>query len=135
MNNIALNDESKSLFIIPFIGNYKKMLQEVTSKVISAGDGANLKQHIDELRTQQLDSLMAKIEADKVAAESEMAKEAKKGKKSSKKDDKSSENKEDGEEAMDSNPFFDNNQKKPDIWGSDGDDFSGGDKKGPSIWG
>lgn len=124
-----------ALFIIPFIGNYKKMLQEVTSKVISAGDGANLKQHIDELRTQQLDSLMAKIEADKVAAESEMAKEAKKGKKSSKKDDKSSENKEDGEEAMDSNPFFDNNQKKPDIWGSDGDDFSGGDKKGPSIWG
>ena len=28
-----------------------------------------------------------------------------------------------------------NNDKKPDIWGTNGDDFSGEDKKGPSIWG
>ncbi len=123
------------LFIIPFISSYKKMLQEVTSKVISAGDGANLREHIEELRAQELESLKARIEAEKAAAESEISKAAKKDKKSSKKGGNPSENKEVTEEGMDSNPFFDNNQKKPDVWGNDGDDFSGGDGKGPSIWG
>ena len=111
------------------------MLGELTSKLISASDGSNLNQHIDELRQQRLDDLIAEREAAKKLAESEAAKETKKGKRAGKVGGDSVLTEDQKDSAMDSNPFLDNNENTPNIWGDDGKNFPDEDKKGPSIWG
>lgn len=121
--------------IVPFLSNYKRVLQEVTSKVISSSQSLNVGQEIDQLRKERLNNLIAEREAAKKAAELQAEKESSKVKKESKKDDRSISKPKIEDEGMDSKPFLGNNDKKPDIWGTNGDDFSGEDKKGPSIWG
>lgn len=123
------------LFIIPALCNYKRMLGELTSKLISASDSSNLHQHIEELRQQRLDDLIAEREAAKKLAESEAAKETKKGKRAGKNGGDSVVTEIQKDPAMDSNPFLDNNENTPNIWGDDGKNFPDEDKKGPSIWG
>lgn len=125
----------EALVIIPFLSTYKKVLQEVTTKVINSSQSFNVRQEIDQLRQERLENLIAEREAAKKAAELQSGKELPRDKKKSKKGSKSVSKPGIEDEGMDSNPFVGNNDKRPDIWGTDGDDFPGEDKKGPSIWG
>jgi hypothetical protein len=63
-----------ALFIVPRYGNRKKSLEELTMKFKNTCESTNLGEHISELRTKELDTATAKIEADKAGAESKEVK-------------------------------------------------------------
>lgn len=124
------------LTIIPFLCNYNKVLQEVTSKIINTGEAANLRQNLEELRQNQLELALAEEELAEKAAQSLVAsKSENEDKESPKKGGKSSSEDQIFDEDMDSNRFLDNNDGGPKIWDNNGESNPNQGKNGPSIWG
>jgi len=124
------------LTIIPFLCNYNKVLQEVTSKIVNSSEAANLRQNLEELRQNQLELALAERELAEKAAQSLAASESKnKDKESPKEGAKSSPESQIFDKGMDPNPFLDNNDRGPKIWDNNEEDNPNQGKNGPSIWG
>jgi hypothetical protein len=133
-----------ALFIVPRYGNRKKSLEELTMKFKNTCESTNLGEHISELRTKELDTATAKIEADKAGAESKEVKKVtpKKDKKKpeEEKDVKPEEEKDDGAgsgfkldgDKNDFDLFGDGKSKSSDgLFGDEGNTDSG---SGKSLW-
>ena len=124
------------LTIIPFLCNYNKVLQEVTSKIVNSSEAANLRQNLEELRQNQLELALAERELAEKAAQSLAASESEnKDKESPKEGGKSSPESQIFDKGMDPNPFLDNNDRGPKIWDNNEEDNPNQGKNGPSIWG
>ncbi len=99
-----------AIFMIPRFGNRRKSLEELTKKLISTCDSANLSESIAELRVKAFEDEVARVEAAKKVAELENL-----AKKSEVKDLKNVENDKDGNVEVDE-------VKKQNIWSEDDED-------------
>lgn len=135
-----------ALFIVPRYGNRKKSIDDLTMKFRNTCEGANLGEHIAELRTKELDFVSAKIAAATVAGANEGKKKTENEKKP--KTEKASKNEEVKEESVvieKERSIFDSNSdkggfdlfgdgKSQDSKGLFGDDGSSDSGSGKSLW-